>query len=167
MQVTTVKWLLATVSNKTSTNPMCSLLSMGHGHCSNVIFNSLLDSSGAHIYSSSYFLWHFLSASSTNKYIRCVTCNNEDIFQFHFLVLPSKYNLMHFFIRDYPEHTTLRDNKIFFSQQLYRNNLLAMKLWITETTATRDAERESKKKSTLFAITIFPTILLKLLLTSL
>lgn len=54
------------------------VFSMGHGHCSNVIFNSLLDFSGAPIHSITYFYRIFFSYFSQEAHGS--SCNNARIF---------------------------------------------------------------------------------------
>ena len=42
------------------------------------------------------FLYIFFSRARIQQ-IRSITCNNENIFQFHFAIIPLKHDAMHFF----------------------------------------------------------------------
>lgn len=62
----------------------CQLVfAVGYGHCSNVIFYSLLDFSGTPIHSTTHNFHMIFYFTCSSQQIRSVACNNENIFQFH------------------------------------------------------------------------------------
>lgn len=131
---------------------VCStlLVSMGHGHCSNVIFNSLLDFM-AHLFIPllRIFLRLFFSFSLAKKRGMPVATMRE------YLPISFRHDSVHFIEESTGECNVDREN-----------NLLSLKLWFTETTVHQNNKQKRQKKASIsISIIISSTISLKLLLT--